>query len=179
MKIPERDTVLHGHHDRVGAHQFGNVVGDGVDLMGFQGQDHQLLHTGLCVVVSCLHIRRHVLRAVVVDQPDASGLDGFQVSAPDDERDFLAGQCQLGADITTDCPCSNYCNFHHMLPPVYSNRFLSLPMPSISISIVLPGRMEPTPTDVPHNRTSPGFNVMSFDIRLTSWATENTMSLIG
>ena len=52
-------------------------------------------------------------------------------------------------------------------------------MPSISTSIVLPGRMEPTPTDVPHNSTSPGYKVMSFEILLTSSVTENTMSLTG
>ena len=45
-------------------------------------------------------------------------------------------------------------------------------MPSISTSTVLPGFIEPTPTEVPHRITSPGNSVMSAEIRLTSRATE-------
>ena len=55
----------------------------------------------------------------------------------------------------------------------------SVPMPSISTSTVLPGFIEPTPTEVPHRITSPGSSVMSCEIRLTSRGTEKRMSLIG
>ena len=35
-----------------------------------------------------------------------------------------------------------------------SNRFVSVPMPSMTLT-VLPGRIDPTPTDVPQAITSP------------------------
>jgi hypothetical protein len=56
---------------------------------------------------------------------------------------------------------------------------LSLPIPVISTSIVLPGFIDPTPTEVPHKMMSPGFNVMSMEIRLTNCSTEKSMSLTG
>ncbi len=60
-----------------------------------------------------------------------------------------------------------------------AKRLRSVPMPSISIATSLPGRIGPTPTDVPHRITSPGNSVMSAEIRLTSRWTEKRMSLIG
>ena len=41
-------------------------------------------------------------------------------------------------------------------------------MPSITMLTVLPGFIEPTPTDVPQAITSPGSRVMSCETRLTS-----------
>ncbi len=48
-----------------------------------------------------------------------------------------------------------------------SYRLRSVPTPSIVTSTVLPGFMEPTPTEVPQQMTSPGCSVMSCDIALT------------
>ena len=52
-------------------------------------------------------------------------------------------------------------------------------MPPIVTSTVLPGFMEPTPTDVPQQITSPGCNVMSWEIMLTILAGGITISLVN
>jgi hypothetical protein len=40
--------------------------------------------------------------------------------------------------------------------PVHSKRLANVPMPSMDTSTVLPGFIEPTPTEVPQQITSPG-----------------------
>jgi len=53
------------------------------------------------------------------------------------------------------------------------------PTPSITTSTVLPGFMEPTPTDVPQEMISPGSRVMSWEIMLTSLNGGKIMSATG
>src|SRR5216683_2442233 len=57
-----------------------------------------------------------------------------------------------------------------------SNRLVSAPMPSMTMLTVLPGFIDPTPTDVPQAMTSPASSVMSCETRLTSFSGAKMMS---
>ena len=179
VEIPERYAVLHRHHHGAWTEQLADLGRDAVDLVRLERQDHQVLLAGRIIVVRRAHLRGDPLLPVHLDELDAVRADRRQIGAPHDECHLLARQRQPGADQAADCSRSDNCDLHDPPLVVYSNRLMSFPMPSISTSIVLPGRIEPTPTDVPHSRRSPGSNVMSWEIRLTSSATGNTMSLIG
>ena len=61
----------------------------------------------------------------------------------------------------------------------YSKRLVSVPMPSMTMLTLLPGFIEPTPTDVPQAITSPASSGMSCEIRLTRRAGEKMMSESG
>jgi hypothetical protein len=57
-----------------------------------------------------------------------------------------------------------------------SNRFVSVPTPSMTMLTVLPGFIDPTPTDVPQAMTSPASSVMSCEMRLTNLTGSKMMS---
>ena len=70
----------------------------------------------------------------------------------------------------------------HRLPDAasYSSyRFRSVPIPSMVTSTVLPGFIEPTPTDVPQQMMSPGCSVMSCEIALTMRSGGKKRSVTG
>ena len=70
----------------------------------------------------------------------------------------------------------------HRLPGAdsYSSyRFRSVPIPSMVTSTVLPGFIEPTPTEVPQQMTSPGCSVMSCEIALTMRSGGKKRSVTG
>ncbi|MNG37263.1 hypothetical protein D3C84_1245570 [compost metagenome] len=53
-----------------------------------------------------------MLGTIVHDQLGAILANGFQISATHDERNIFTSQCQLDANVTTDCACSYNSNFH-------------------------------------------------------------------
>src|SRR5664279_422848 len=60
-----------------------------------------------------------------------------------------------------------------------SNGLVRVPIPSITMLTVLPGFMEPTPTEVPQAMTSPASSVMSCEMRLTSRSGAKMTSVNG
>ena len=93
-----------------------------------------------------------------------------------DEGDLFARERQPRAEHAADRAGADDSD-SHAVP--YSKRLVSVPMPSIATSIVLPGFIFPAPTDVPQAITSPGISVMSREIALTRWAGFISMSLTG
>ncbi len=117
--------------------------------------------------------------AVFLDQLQAVLLHGLEMRAARDQRDFLARERELGAHQTADGAGADDADLHGSILRIYLYSLDSVPMPSMTISTLLPGFIEPTPTEVPQQITSPGYSVMSREIRLTICAGLKIMSPTG
>jgi len=58
---------------------------------------------------------RHVLRAVAHDELHAIATHRFQVGAAHDERDVVAGQCNLDPNVAADGASTDDRDFHRTL----------------------------------------------------------------
>jgi hypothetical protein len=112
VEIPVRYSVLHRHHDGIGAKQLRHLVRHRLELVGLHRQDHQVLRPGGAVVVACLDVRRQLLAAVVHHQLYAVAANGLQIRAAHHAGDVFAGQGELGADITADGARANNRDLH-------------------------------------------------------------------
>src|SRR6267378_941056 len=102
MEIPVGDAVLHGHDDRVGAEQLRYIAGDGLELMGLYGEDHQLLGARGGAALRSHDVARQVFTAIAEDEPDAAPAHRLQIRAAHDEGDLLTRRRQLRAHVTAD-----------------------------------------------------------------------------
>ena len=71
------------------------------------------------------------------------------------------------------------CTVYTAQAPHSSYRLRSVPTPSMVTSTMLPGFMEPTPTEVPQQMTSPACSVMSCEIALTMQSGGKKRSVTG
>ncbi len=79
-----------------------HIAGDGLELMGLHGEDHQLLCARGNVVLRSHDVARQVLGAVGEDEPDAAASHRLEIRPAHDEGDPLTRQRQLRAHVTAD-----------------------------------------------------------------------------
>ena len=94
-----------------------DLGGDIRHLVCLHRQDDDVLRAGFVVVAGGAHVARHLFGAIVQAQGDSVGTDGLEVGTPDHERDILAGQGKLCADVTADRASTNDGNFHFWKRP--------------------------------------------------------------
>ena len=58
------------------------------------------------------YARHRFLGAIGMNEPDTLGLQRFEIRAPGDERHFLAGEREPGANIAADCAHADDRDFH-------------------------------------------------------------------
>src|SRR5438105_11612298 len=122
MEIPVGDAVLHGHHDGVGAVQMRHIVGDGLELVGFDGENDQLLCARGNAVPGGRDVARHLLGAVGEDEPDAAALHRLEIRPARDEGDPFARQRELRADVTADGTATDDGDLHRAPFLVFGDR---------------------------------------------------------
>ncbi len=176
---------------------------DGFEDIGFQRQEHQVLLAGFLTARHRAHVARELFAAVVMEELEPVRADGFQMRTLVDYRDGLPGKRKPDGEHAADRTCADHCDSHKILlcceltsacsidaarparprsldaRVAYSKRLVSVPMPSMTTLTVLPGFIEPTPTDVPQAMTSPASSVMSCEIRLASFAGGKMISATG
>ena len=77
--------------------------GEGADLMGLDGQEHDVVGTGLA---GRRHrgTASHDHSAILEDDGHSAGPDCLEVGAPGDEGDLLAGGGEGAAEVAADRP---------------------------------------------------------------------------
>ena len=94
------------------------ILHDGRDLMRLHAEDHDILRSGLGQARGRLDARRDAVGAVGHPEPHAARPDRLQVRAARDERDVLARQRELDADVAADRTGADDAEFHRRFPLV-------------------------------------------------------------
>src|SRR5262249_37893942 len=90
VEVPVRDAVLHGHPGGVGPEELRHLFGDGLELVGLHGENHQVLRAGSRVITGHGDVADDVLAAVGHDELQAARAYGVDVGAAHAERYLLA-----------------------------------------------------------------------------------------
>src|SRR5581483_280097 len=116
MEVPVRDAVLHRHDRGALAKKQPDLPGDAGHLVRLEREDHDVVHARGGVIVERPNVARDLRLAVGSDERDAAAADRLDVCAAHQERDFLARERELGADITADGTGTDDCDLHlHLL----------------------------------------------------------------
>src|SRR5262249_2990757 len=102
VEIPPGDAVLHRHDGRVGVAQAAEALGHCGDLVGLDGQEHDVVRAGLLGRRDGGDVAGVLLDALGGHELHAAGADRRQVGAPGDERHALAGEGQAHAEVAAD-----------------------------------------------------------------------------
>ena len=112
VEVPVRDAVLHRDDDRLRSEQHRHIVRDRLDLVRLHRQNHDVMRTGVGIVVRRPHLARDVFTTVVHHELDAVAANRLEIRATYDECDVLACERELRADIAADGTCSNDRDLH-------------------------------------------------------------------
>jgi hypothetical protein len=112
LEIPPGNTVLGRDHDGLVVEQAGDLLGDGLDLVRLERQDHDVLLAGLAKLARGLDVARHMFAAILFDQLQAVPAHGLEVRAARNQRDFLAREREFRAHQTADSAGADDADLH-------------------------------------------------------------------
>jgi hypothetical protein len=100
LEIPPGNAVLHRDQHGVVVEQRGQLIGDGLDLVGLDAEDDQVLLAGAADVVGGVQIACNLAGVVFHDQFKTMSADGVEVRAAGTYRHFMAGFGKLHGQIS-------------------------------------------------------------------------------
>src|ERR1019366_1306142 len=178
LKVPPGQPVLRRHDHGVVVEQRPHLRRQRLDLIGLDRQEHDILRPCLGTGSDRAQSLGHFLGGIRMYQRQSLGADRRKLRALLDRRHLLTRSRKTYRENAADRSGTYDSDFHYVTDS-YSNRLVSVPMPSITMLTVLPGFIDPTPPDVPQAMPSPASSVMSCEIRLTSFAGGKIMSDTG
>jgi hypothetical protein len=103
---------LHRDKHRVSAKQSAYVIDKGLDMVGLDREDDQILRTDRPDVVRGVHMPNQMLAAIVEDKPQAVLLDRGEVCTARDYRDFVPNRGEQHREVPPDRSRTHHTNFH-------------------------------------------------------------------